>query len=196
MTTAKTANDKPYFEPVINEVKIELDRQIAKWGVQSHDASVYLDRGGKMTIAKIEHDCKNGCKHKSACDVHNEPAYPNGPCSCNYAKTENDALIPSIQECGPGADNCRMGAYIKFHISCRNHADACAAGPYLMDADNTFRRRVLEMLKQAIADEKTAPTSGDTGRMWRTTAYMGVIKAIKDMDDGYWRDCVRRGKEK
>jgi len=33
--------------------------------------------------------CAAGPKHWSDCAVHNEPAYPNGPCDCNVGGTDS-----------------------------------------------------------------------------------------------------------
>lgn len=46
----------------------------------------------------MKHVCKsetgNGCDHRSDCSVHNEPAWPEGPCDCGLAGSTWGAALP------------------------------------------------------------------------------------------------------
>lgn len=44
--------------------------------------------------------CEDGTTHLSDCAVHNEPAYPNGPCDCGAAQTITypPDMLPSPDE--------------------------------------------------------------------------------------------------
>lgn len=37
--------------------------------------------------------------HASDCAVHNEPAYPNGPCDCGLVATINAELVEALEAC-------------------------------------------------------------------------------------------------
>ena len=113
------------------------------------------------------------------------------------AATAHDKIYgPPIQECGPGKTKCRIFyadeiAFETKHVSCPNHADACAAGPYLMDANTNFKRRVLTRIRKIMSEYGHEDRTDKAMRV----AFCVAIKAIRDMDNGMWADAVRRGKK-
>jgi len=42
--------------------------------------------------------CRNGVVHESCCAVHNEPAYPNGPCDCSVADAKYTRLALAMMD--------------------------------------------------------------------------------------------------
>ncbi len=119
------------------------------------------------------------------------------------AKVANDKLIPPMTECGPESYVCGThGRKPRWRLfqSCPNHALACAAGPWLMDADNTFRRRVsphLKIIQEKCEQYWNEPQTVCVEELHAILEFIHrEVFAIRDMDDGYMRDCVRRGKGK
>ena len=46
--------------------------------------------------------CKNGVVHTSCCAVHNEPAYPNGPCDCGIDLLFEDRPVFTVTKAETG----------------------------------------------------------------------------------------------
>ncbi len=45
----------------------------------------------------MTHECGPNCRHTSSCAVHNEPAYPAGPCDCGLLLTQSPAYKGSVE---------------------------------------------------------------------------------------------------
>ena len=100
------------------------------------------------------------------------------------AKAENERQFPPMEGCGPEGCVCHIDyahlPQIMSHRSCPNHASACAAGPWLVHADNQFRARVLKVL----------------GKYKHCPDVVHAVDAIRNLDTGHMRDAVREGKGK